>query len=166
MVIHIAARVGYGDAMTSPSDLAERLDTDAKQALRDGDKLRLGVLRRARAALKNAEIEARSGGPAPDPVRVLQGLAKRHRESIEQFAAGGREDLVAQETAELAILEEYLPAAATDAQIEAVVREVADEQGVTDPKQIGKIMRPALERLGSSADGGRVREVAQRVLAG
>jgi len=152
--------------MTSPDDLAERLDTDAKQALRDGDKLRLSVLRRARAALKNAEIDARGGGPAVDPVRVLQGLAKRHRESIEQFTNGGRQDLVDRETAELAILEEYLPAQASDADIEAVVRAVIDEQGVTDPKQLGKIMRPALERLGPGADGGRVREIAQQVLAG
>jgi uncharacterized protein YqeY len=152
--------------MTSSTDIAERLDTDAKQALRDGDKLRLSVLRRARAALKNAEIETRGGGPAVDPTRVLQGMAKRHRESIEQFTNGGRQDLVDQETAELAILEEYLPAQASDDDIEAVVREVIAEQGVTDPKQLGKIMRPALDRLGPGADGGRVREIAQRVLAG
>jgi len=152
--------------MTSSTDIAERLDTDAKQALRDGDKLRLSVLRRARAALKNAEIEARGGGAAVDPTRVLQGMAKRHRESIEQFTNGGRQDLVDQETAELAILEEYLPAQASDADIEAVVREVIAEQGATDPKQLGKIMRPALDRLGPGADGGRVREIAQRVLAG
>jgi uncharacterized protein YqeY len=152
--------------MSSSTDLAERLDADATQALRDGDKLRLAVLRRARAALKNAEIDARGTGAAPDAVRVLQGLAKRHRESIEQFAAGGRQDLVDRETAELAILEEYLPAQATDAEIEAVVRQVIVEAGISDPKQLGKVMRPALERLGAGADGGRVRDVAQRVLAG
>jgi uncharacterized protein len=150
--------------MTAPSDLPDRLDADAKQALRDGDKLRLSVLRRARAALKNAEIEARTGGDV-DPVRVLQGLAKRHRESIEQFAQGGRQDLVDQEEAELAILEEYLPAQASDEEIETAVREVIAEAGITDPKQLGKVMRPALDRLGPGADGGRVREVAQRVLS-
>lgn len=152
--------------MSSSDDLSARLDADATQALRDGDKLRLSVLRRARAALKNAEIDARSTGAAPDAVRVLQGLAKRHRESIEQFAAGGRQDLVDQETAELAILEEYLPAQASDAEIEAVVREVIAEAGITDPKQLGKVMRPALERLGAGADGGRVRGIAQQVLGG
>jgi uncharacterized protein YqeY len=152
--------------MTSSDDLAERLDTDAKQALRDGDKTRLSVLRRARAAFKNAEIEARSGGPAPDPVRILQGLAKRHRESIEQFTAGGRQDLVDHETAELAILEEYLPAQASDTEIEVVVREIIAKEGITDPKQLGKVMKPALDRLGSGADGARVRAIAQRVLGG
>jgi uncharacterized protein YqeY len=152
--------------MTSSDDLAARLDADATQALRDGDKLRLSVLRRARAALKNAEIDARGTGTAPDAVRVLQGQAKRHRESIEQFTAGGRQDLVDQETAELAILEEYLPAQATDAEIEAVVREVIADAGISDPKQLGKVMRPALERLGAGADGGRVRTIAQQVLGG
>jgi len=152
--------------MTSSDDLAERLDADAKQALRDGDKLRLSVLRRARAALKNAEIDARGTDSAPDAVRVLQGLAKRHRESIDQFSAGGRQDLVDQETAELAILEEYLPAQASDAEIEAVVREVIADAGISDPKQLGKVMRPALDRLGAGADGARVREIAQRVLGG
>jgi uncharacterized protein len=152
--------------MTSSDDLAARLDADATQALRDGDKLRLSVLRRARAAFKNAEIDARGTDAAPDAVRVLQGLAKRHRESIEQFTAGGRQDLVDQETAELAILEEYLPAQASDAEIEAVVREVIADAGINDPKQLGKVMRPALERLGAGADGGRVRAIAQQVLGG
>lgn len=150
--------------MTASNDLPARLDADATQALRDGDKLRLSVLRRARAALKNAEIDSRTGGDA-DPVRVLQGLAKRHRESIEQFTQGGRQDLVDQETAELAILEEYLPAQASDAEVETVVREVISEAGITDPKQLGKIMRPALDRLGPGADGSRVREIAQRILS-
>jgi len=152
--------------MTASTDLAQRLDADATQALRDGDKLRLSVLRRARAAVKNAEIDARGSDTAPDTARILQGLAKRHRESIEQFAAGGRQDLVDRETAELQILEEYLPAQVSDAEIEAVVRDVVAEAGITDPKQLGKVMRPALERLGPGADGARVREVAQRVLQG
>ncbi len=151
--------------MTASDDLSERLDRDATQALRDGDKLRLSVLRRARAALKNAEIDARKGGGSVDATRVLQGLAKRHRESIEQFAQGGRQDLVDQEVAELAILDEYLPAQASDADVEAVVRQVIAEAGITDPKQLGKIMRPALDRLGPGAEGGRVRDIAQRVLA-
>ncbi len=152
--------------MTTSDDLAHRLDQDATQALRDGDKLKLSVIRRARAAVKNAEIDARTTQKAPDNVRILQGLAKRHRESIEQFTLGGRQDLVDQEVAELAILETYLPAQLSDEEITAVVREVITEAGVTDPKQLGKIMKPALDRLGGQADGARVREIAQQVLAG
>jgi uncharacterized protein YqeY len=151
--------------VTASDDLSDRLDRDATQALRDGDKLRLSVLRRARAALKNAEIDARTSGGTVDATRVLQGQAKRHRESIEQFTHGGRQDLVDQEVAELAILEDYLPAQASDADIEAVVRDVIAEAGITDPKQLGTIMRPALDRIGPGAEGGRVRDIAQRVLA-
>src|SRR6202521_439066 len=135
--------------MTSSDDLAARLETDATQALRDGDKLRLSVLRRGRAALKNAKIAARATDAPPNAARVLQGLAKRHLESIEQFTAGGRQDLVDRETAELAILKEYLPVQATDAEIELVVREVIADAGISDPKQLGKVMRPALARLGA-----------------
>ncbi|MFN8111189.1 MAG: GatB/YqeY domain-containing protein [Thermoleophilia bacterium] len=144
--------------------IAERLDTDAKDALRAGDKPRLAVLRRARAALKNAEIEARGPIDDAEALKVVQGLVKRHRESIEQFTAGGRQDLVDKETAEMAVLEEYLPAQADDAEVERVVREVIAAEGVTDVKGLGKVMRPAMERLAGQADGGRVREVAQRVL--
>jgi uncharacterized protein YqeY len=151
--------------MTDAS-IAARLDADAKQALRDGDKARLGVLRGARAALKNAEIEARGEIGEQDAVRVLQGMVKRHRESIEQFGAGGRQDLVDKETAEMAVLEEYLPAQMDDAAIEAVVAEVIAAEGVTDAKGLGKVMKPAMARLGGQADGGRVREIAQRLLAG
>jgi uncharacterized protein YqeY len=157
--------IGYRGAMTD-APIAERLDADAKQALRDGDKPRLAVLRRARAAIKNAEIDARGALPEPEAVKVLQGLVKRHRESIEQFAAGGRQDLVDKETAEMAILEGYLPAQLDDAAIEAVVAEVIAAEGVTDAKGLGRIMKPAMARLAGQADGGRVREIAQRLLAG
>jgi len=146
--------------------ISERLDTDAKSALRAGDKPRLAVLRRARAALKNAEIEARGELPEPEQVKVLQGLVKRHRESIEQFTAGNRQDLVDKEVAEMAVLEEYLPAQLDDAAIEAVVRQVIADEGVADAKGLGRIMRPAMAMLGGQADGGRVREIAQRLLGG
>jgi len=146
--------------------IAEQLDTDAKQALRDGDKSRLAVLRRARATLQNAEIDARGALSEDEAVKALQGLVKRHRESIEQFTAGGRNDLVEKETAEMAVLEEYLPAQLDDAAIQAVVADVIAAEGVTDMKGLGKIMKPAMARLGGQADGGRVREIAQKLLAG
>ncbi len=147
--------------------ITTRLDDDAKAALRAGEKARLTVLRRARAAIKNAEIEARGEALSDeDATRVLQGLVKRHRESIEQFTAGGRNDLVEKEVAEMAVLEEYLPAQLDDAAIEAVVAEVIAAEGVTDVKGLGKIMKPAMARLAGQADGGRVREIAQKLLAG
>jgi len=147
-------------------DIATRLDEDAKSALRAGDKLRLGVIRRARAALKNAEIEARAPLDDRAALGVLRGMVKRHQESIDQFAKGGREDLVEKERAEMAVLEEYLPAPLDDAAVEEVVRQVIAEQGVTDAKGLGRVMRPSIERLGGQVEGGRVREVAMRLLGG
>ncbi|MCB0872122.1 MAG: GatB/YqeY domain-containing protein [Actinobacteria bacterium] len=148
--------------------LIETIETDTKTAMKSGDKARVAVLRRARAAIKNAEIDARGGADlTEDDVQgVLRGLVKRHKESIDQFTAGGRDDLVEKETAEMAILEEYLPAQLDDDAIEAVVREVIAQAGVTDAKGLGKVMGPAMGRLGGQADGGRVREIAQRLLNG
>lgn len=147
-------------------DIAARLDADAKAALRAGDKLRLSTLRRARAALKNAEIEARAPLDDRAALGVLRAMVKRHQESIEQFGRGGRQDLVDKETAEMAVLEEYLPPPLDDAAVEDAVRQVIAEQGVTDATGLGRVMRPAMERLGGQVEGGRVREVAMRLLGG
>jgi uncharacterized protein len=146
--------------------LSTQLDDDAKTALKAGEKVRLATIRRARAALKNAEIEAR--GPVSDDhaVRVLRGLVKRHQESIESFTAGNRSELAAKERTEMAILEEYLPQQLDDDAIEAVVREVIAAEGVDDAKAVGKIMKPAMAKLAGQADGGRVRDIALRILGG
>lgn len=147
--------------------ISERLDDDAKTALRAGEKLRLTTLRRARAELKNAQIEARGQALSDDDaIAVIRRMIKRHEDSIEQFTKGGRPELAEKETAEKAILEEYLPPQADDATVEAVVREVIAAEGVTDMKGLGKVMKPVMARLAGQVDGGRVREVVQRVLAG
>lgn len=146
--------------------IAERLDDDAKAALRAGEKMRLSTIRRARAALKNAEIDAKETLSDRDALGVLRGMVKRHQESIDQFTKGGRQDLVDKEVEEMAVLEEYLPPELDDATIEAGVREVIAQQGVTDVKGLGKVMKPAIDRFDGQVDGGRIREIAQRILAG
>ena len=146
--------------------VAARLDADLKDAMRAGDKLRVGAIRRARAALKNAEIEARGPLGEEGAVRVLRGLVKQHRESIEQFRAGGRDDLVQQETAEMAVLEPYLPAQMDEAAVEAVVAEVIAAEGATGPSDLGRVMKAVMGRVGSAADGKQVRAIAGRLLEG
>jgi uncharacterized protein YqeY len=152
--------------MIGPVDLDRRLEEDATAALRAGDRLRLGVLRRARAAIHTAEVDA--GGDLGEAGRrqVLRRLARQHEESIEAFAAGGRDDLVERERAELEVLREYLPAQLDEAAVEAVVREVIAEVGASGPADIGPVMRAAMGRLGEAADGRMVSGVARRVLAG
>lgn len=146
--------------------IAGRLDADLKDAMRAGDKMRLGAIRRARASLKNAEIEAR--GPLDDDAatRVLRGIVKQHRESIEQFRAGGRDDLVDREQREMAVLEGYLPAQMDAAAIEAVVAEVIAAEGAAGPAGMGRVMKAVMVRVGGTADGKEVRVIAQRLLGG
>jgi uncharacterized protein len=134
--------------------------------MRAGEKVRLGTIRRARAALKNAEIENRGALGDDATVKVLRGLVKQHRESIEQFRAGGRDDLVARESEEMAVLEGYLPAQMDEAAITAVVTEVIAAEGASGPGDLGRVMKAAMARMGGQADGKEVRTIAQRLLEG
>ena len=146
--------------------LSARLDGDLKDAMRAGDTLRRDTIRRARSAIKNAEIEAR-GPLGPDAeVKVLRGIVKQHKESIEQFRAGGRDDLVEREAQEMAVLEGYLPAQMDAAAIEAVVTEVIASEGATGPADMGKVMKAVMSRVGGTADGKDVRVTVQRLLGG
>jgi uncharacterized protein len=146
--------------------LAERLDSDLKDAMRARETLRLGAIRRARAALKNAEIEARGALPDDAAARVLRGLVKQHRESIDQFRAGGRDDLVARESEEMAVLEAYLPEQMDEAAITAIVAEVVAAEGASGPADLGRVMKAAMARVAGRADGKEVRAIAQRLLEG
>jgi len=150
----------------APAGLAERLDSDLKDAMRAGEKVRLGAIRRARAALKNAEIENRGALGDDAAVKVLRGLVKQHRESIEQFRAGGRDDLVARESEEMAVLEAYLPAQMDAAAIAGVVSEVIASEGASGPGDLGRVMKAAMARVAGQADGKEVRAIAQRQLEG
>lgn len=146
--------------------LRDRLDTDLKEAMKARDALRRETIRGARGAIKNKEIE--TGAPLDDDavVRVLRALVKQRTDSIEQFQAAGRAELVEKESAEKAVLEAYLPAAPDAARIEQVVAEVIAEVGAAGPREMGKVMKPALERLGAAVDGKRVSQEVKKQLAG
>lgn len=148
------------------TSLATRLEDDMKAALRAGDKLRLSVIRRARSTIKNAEIAARGGDAVTEEQmeRSLRALVKQHKESIEHFDAAGRADRAEAERAEMAILEEYLPAQLDAAAIESAVRAVVDELGATGPKEMGAVMKAAMGTLGAAADGKEVSAAVKRVL--
>ena len=144
--------------------LRERLEADMKEALRARDTVRLETIRGARGAIRNREIELGETLDDAGIARVLRGLARQRGESIEQFGQASREDLVAKETRELAILEGYLPVAPDAAEVERVVRAVIAEVGAGGPRDVGRVMRPALERLGAAADGKLVNQIARRLL--
>lgn len=148
------------------STLSERLASDMKDAMRARDAVRLGAIRNARAALKNVEIDTRAPLDDAAAEKVLRSLVKQHRESIEQFTAGGRDDLVRKEQAEMEIIAAYLPQQLDEPAIAVVVAEVISAEGATGPSDLGVVMKAAMARLAGRADGGVVRAVAQRLLEG
>lgn len=146
--------------------LRERLESDMKTALKARDTLRLETIRGARGAIRNKEIEL--GAPLDDEgiVRVLRALLKQRAEAAEQYAAAQRGELADKERAEAAVLEAYLPSAPSAAEVERVVSQVIAEVGASSPKDLGRVMKPALERLGAAVDGKQVSETARRLLGG
>jgi uncharacterized protein len=139
--------------------LVEKIDKELTAAMKAREELRLSVLRMAKAALKNKQIEL--GMPLDDAqaAAVLRTLVKQRHDSVEQFRKGGREDLATKEEQEIKILETYLPAAASDADIDAAIAAALAETGATSAKDMGKVMKAAMAALaGKNADGKRVSE--------
>ena len=145
--------------------LREQLEADMKDAMRSRDTLRLETIRGVRGAMRNREIELGGSLDEEGILRVIRGLVKQRAEAVEQYRAGGREELARKEEAEQAVLEAYLPSAPDAAEVERVVRAVIAEVGAQTPRDVGRVMRPALERLGPAADGKLVNETARRLLA-
>lgn len=134
--------------------LTDQVQKDLMEAMKARDELRAGVLRMLKTALKLKEVEkTRPLEPAED-VQVLQTLVKQRRESIEQFTKGGRQDLADQEAREISVLETYLPAAPTDADIVAAIEAAIAETKANSPKQMGAVIKAARGRLeGKAIDG-------------
>jgi uncharacterized protein len=147
--------------------IVEQVEKDLVAALKAQETLKLSVLRMMKAALMNKRVE--HGRPVEDPeaLAVLRTLAKQRHESVEAYRKGGREDLASQEEAEIKIVEAYLPAAASDMEIDAAVATALAETGITDAKDMGKVMKAAMAKLaGKNADGKRVSEKVRAKLSG
>ena len=151
--------------------LRERLTDDLKEAMRNRDDTRKRTVRSIIAAMKKAETELDSSGSRvvlddPGILGIISKQAKQRQESIEAFQAGGRQDLVDREQAELAILNSYLPRQLTQAEIEEEARQVIAETGASGPRDIGTVMRPLMVRLKGQADGRLVNQVVRELLSG
>ena len=128
---------------------------------------RLSALRMLKAALMNREVEKGRALDEAESRQVVSSLVKQRKDSIEQFTKAGRQDLVDKETAEIAVLEAYLPAAADPAIVERAVTEAIAETGATSPKDMGRVMKAAMAKLaGQTVDGKAVNETVRRRLAG
>ena len=136
-------------------------------AMRRQDAPRLSALRMLKAALMNREVEKSRALDAAESLQVVNSLVKQRRDSIEQFQKAGRQDLVDKETAEIAILEHYLPPAVDPATLERAVAEAIAETGAATAKDMGRVMKAAMARLsGQTVDGRVVNELVRKKLAG
>jgi uncharacterized protein YqeY len=145
--------------------LTEMITEQMKTAMKSGDKIRLETLRSLRALI--LEFEKSGAGRTmneEDEQKLLLSAAKKRKDAIEQFRAVGREEAMAKEEAELAIIQEFLPQQMSEAEVESVLRSVIEQVGATDAKDVGKVMGPAMKELRGKADGTLVQTVVKRLL--
>ena len=147
--------------------IAEQVNEAIKDAMKARDQQRLVALRMLKTALMNREIERGHALDENESRQVVSALVKQRRDSIEQFVKGGRQDLADKETAEIAILERYLPPAITAADLERVVDGAITSTGATSAKDIGRVMKTVMADLaGQTVDGKAVNELVRRKLTG
>ena len=143
--------------------LVDRIQTEIVTAMRAKDELRLSVLRMVKSALHLKSVEKMRPLEDAESMQILQTLLKQRRESVEQFTKGGRQELADKETKEIAIIEEYLPAGASDAEMTKAIEDAIVETAANSPKQMGAVIKAAKAKLeGKTVDGkvlsDRVRE--------
>ena len=142
--------------------LKQRITSDMTAAMKAKTADRLSTLRMVKAAMQNREIEKGSELTDEEMTRTLQSLVKQRRDSVEQYEKAGRTELASKEQAEIAVIEEYLPRAASREEIERAVEEAISETGAASMKEMGVVMKAAQGKLaGQSADGRIVSEIVK-----
>ena len=146
--------------------LLNEVTTAIADAMRKQDALRLGALRMLKAELMNREVERGRALDDNEAGQVVTSLVKQRKDSIEQFTKGGRQDLVEKETAEMRVLESYLPPAADRDDIDRAIADAIAETGATSAKDMGRVMKTAMAKLaGQSVDGKTVSELVKQKLS-
>lgn len=145
--------------------LREKIEEGIKSALKAGRKTDVGALRLTLSEIKNAEKDKRAPLEEEEVVRIIRSAVKKRKESIEMFRKGGREDLVEKESAEAALLAEFLPAAFSPAELEALVDEGIAETEAASMRDLGRIMKWIMPRLEGKADGSEVSRLVREKLS-
>jgi uncharacterized protein len=145
--------------------LKERITEDMKSAMRAGEKERLGTIRMALAAIKQREVDERITLDDGQVLAVLEKMIKQRKEAITQFQAGGRADLVAKESTEVSLLEAYLPARLSDAELDALISAAIASTGAASAKDMGKVMALVKSQAQGRADMGAVSARVKEKLA-
>jgi uncharacterized protein YqeY len=147
--------------------LLETVTQEIGSAMRQKDQVALAPLRMLKAALMNKEVEKGRALDEAESLQVVNALVKQRRDSVEQFKAGGRQELADKEQTEIQFLQKFLPAAADPAAITAAVEAAVAETGAAGPKDMGKVMKAVMVRLaGLSVDGKQLSETVKKRLAG
>ncbi len=146
--------------------LKERIQEDMKSAMRSGEKEKLATIRLILSAVKQREVDERIMLDDPQVLSVLEKMVKQRKESIVQFEAGGRADLVAKENAELVVLQAYLPEQLSEAELDALINEAVATTGATAIKDMGKVMAQVKAAAAGRADMGLVSARIKARLAG
>jgi len=144
------------------ASLIEQITHDIAEAMKQKNQATLAPLRMLKAAIMNKEVEKGRSLDDAESVQVVNSLVKQRRDSVEQFKAGGRQDLVDREQAEVVFLERYLPPAADDAAINQAIEAAVTETGASGPKDMGKVMKAVMAKLmGLTVDGRTVSELVK-----
>ncbi len=146
--------------------LKQRLTDDMKAAMKAGEKERLGTIRLMNAAIKQKEVDERIEVDDSLVLAILEKMMKQRKDSVSQFEAANREDLAVIERAEMAIIEQYLPAKLGEAEILAVIDAAIADTGASGPADMGKVMGAVKPKLAGQADMGEVSKLIKQRLAG
>jgi uncharacterized protein YqeY len=150
--------------------LRDRINDGTKEAMKSQDKLRTSTLRLVNAAIKNADIEARTAGKQPlsddEVMGLMQKLIKQRQESVELYTKGGRQELADQERQEIKIIQGFLPQQMSEAEAKAAIAEVIKQEGATGMKDMGKVMAALKSAYAGRMDFGKASGVVKGLLAG
>jgi hypothetical protein len=148
--------------------MRDKINADLKEAMKAGDKARVGTLRLINAAIKSADIDARPSGKDKisdaDILGVMAKMLKQRRDSIEQFQAGGRQDLVDKEAAEVVIIERYMPQQMSEGEAKMAIAVAIKEVGAAGPKDMGKVMAALKGRYAGQMDFGKASGLVKELL--
>jgi len=146
-------------------DLNKQLTDDLKAAMKAGDKSTMETVRSLKSMIREKEIELNRELTEEDQMQVLSSAAKRRKESIESYQEGGRDDLVQQEEAELAVIEKYLPEQMSEDEIRQLVEEVLEETGAETMQDMGTVMGTIMPKVRGKADGSVVQQIVREKLS-
>jgi len=145
--------------------LEERMESEFKASMKARDSLKVSVLRMLKADINNLKLDQNKKALTDDEIiKIVRRQVKQHKDSIEQFKKGAREDLVEKETKELAILLSYMPEELPEDELKKIIAETVKELGATGRKEMGKVMKAVMEKVKGAADGKAVSRIVSEIL--